>query len=109
MADNAEVEEQVVARVRLVLQVGGVAGDLVAQSVHRDGLLLHLVLGYDESGQAVEGLLAQDVGRPLAADDVTLVGVELGQENAPDGAHLPTPLVLGHFLSLQTQSIYIHK
>ena len=96
MANDAQIEEQIVARVLLVLQVGGIAGDLVAQRVHGDGLLLHLVLGNDEAGEAAEGLLAQDVLRPLAADHGALVRVELGQENAPDGSHLATAFIFGH-------------
>ena len=103
-ADNAEVEEEIVPSVSLVVEVGRVAGYLVAQTVDSDRLGLQLILGDDEAGETVEVLFTEEVSGPLTADERSLVRMELGQEYGSDGADLSTALVLGScHLPIQTR------
>ena len=92
---DAKVEQEIVAPVFPVMEVGGVSGDLVAKTVDSDRVCLEFVLGNDEARDTVKVLLAEEVSRPLAPDHRPLVRVELAQEHGPDVPDLSAPLVLG--------------
>ena len=97
IADHTEGEEEIVTPVPLVVEIGRIAGYLVAKAVDSDGLGLQLVLRNDEARETVEVLFTDSlwVFGPLTADERSLVRVELGQEYGSDGADLSTSLILG--------------
>ncbi len=94
VADEADVEYELVPRVALVVQDDWVSHDLVAVGVGGDVATGHPLLGDHVLAEALEDLRGKELVVGLKADARTNRGMELSEEDPPDRSFAPASLEL---------------
>ena len=96
MANKADVKDELVPLVSLVLEDDGISKNLVPSGVGGDCPERELLLRYYVHAQRVKDVFGNGlpVFGDLAADDRSLDRVELGEEDEPERSLLSTALAL---------------